>query len=1451
MNFRVTVQDPGTGASRTVEVSAAPESSVASLLAALPLGGPGNAWFVGAAWLDPASTVADSPLVPGAVLSLGAPGPDPRALPHGAVGALRALDGPDAGAVHWLAIGRHEIARRRDASVPLRDLDASRTHAEIRLEPNGTASVADLGSANGTRVDGVPLAPGTAVPLAPGAVLEIGAGLFEWVPVGAPPPPPVRSPDARLDIDRAFAASPAIVPVRVRMPQPVERNASSKATAVTTAVVPLVLGGVMAVVLDSPAMLLLGLFGPVAWAAQAFFDRRSRAASQARFDAAKAATQQTIAAAVTAEERARRAAAPDVHDVTLAATGRRRGVWPRNADSPDGLVVRVGTGSRPAAVEVEGEAWEGFVPPVVRGVPVTVDLRAAGVLGVVGPAAATAGTARWLVAQLATLRSPADLRLVVVTADPDGADALAWTAWLPHLDPGEDGAVPVLVGSTDSTRRDRIAELRDLVTRRKEAARGSFDGGRPAGARFGEDVVVVLDGALALRKLPGIETVLREGPEVGVCTIAVDRQSLNEMRAECAVDETGSVRLTRSRVEEPVTAHAEQISAEDAERVARALSPLRDRLTLAAAERAVPYPVRFLDLLGIARPTPDDVARAWARTPGPCTKVVLGADASGPVTVDLAGQGPHTMLGGATGAGKSILLQTLVTSLLLANRPDELNLVLVDFKGGSAFLPFRHCPHVVSLIRSTGETAADVFDAAAAERVLASVRAEVRRRESMLARFGGEIDEYWRSRGSAGWEPLPRLVLVFDEFARVLETSPNFLVELVNVAAKGRSLGMHLVLATQSLQGKLSPELKNNIDLRITLRQNEPADSVEVLGVPDAASIPGRLRGRGMILCTKDETRTPTLFQSGYLGDPPPTGQAPPAHVRLLDWTTLGEPRPTGATGPRGERTDQVLAIEAIEQVTADLAAPQPFRPLLPALPVLLPLADLPARATEPVPATAVPFGLVDVPDRQSQPAAVLDLAGTDRLLVAGGPQSGRTTVAAALLAGIVARWRPDEAHVYVLEREPGGLAAFEAAPHCGGVVTPGEPDRVRRLVLWLAAEVQRRAVARFSAPPGHRDPFVVLVVDGWEHFENRADPMFQETSLLQTLREVIQNGPPVGVHVVPIGGQDILNGKLPGLFTQRVLLPFPKDELRRSHAPTRTAAPPVLPGRAIDGATGAHLHVSVPDVAAALVAAKGHGVGGDLDPARLPVVLPRLPVALSLSETRAAVGLDDAGRGATWVPIGVGGPAVEPVGIDLFEAGPHLLLVTGVAGTGRTSVAATVARGLRAQGIGVLAVCPPRSGLAALLPPSDPGVRVVTGTTVEDTALREAAADLEAVLPGDRYAVVVDDCEQVVVTAAKENWDEKPTLLAEIAEPGSQGRRALVLSGDALPIVQGQRRALARVVGEVFTSGARFLLCPTVPAAAREMGFQLEPDQFFAGPPGRGHLAVGRTVTLVQGARP
>lgn len=1429
MILRLSVYDSATSATWDIEVTADPDSSVASLLAALPARVGGRPCFVGAEPLHPQMTIGTSPLVRGCTIAVGAPGPDPRALPPDLVGVMRVVAGPDAGVMAWLPPGTHDIARAPNVRMSLRDRDVSRSHARLQVSRRGDVTVVDVGSANGTRVDGVPISE--PVPLTAGSMLEVGNDRLQWVPLPSSRLWTSRSPDGHLDFDRAFAPAPAIPRTEVTLPteETVPRNVMGL---LVSGLAPLAAGGVLAAVMRQPAMLLFGLFGLVTALGAYLVERRQRIVRDREYAAGKKNAVQRIDDHVAREERLCRQLAPDELDVILAATGVGRGLWPRNADSPHGLVLRVGTADQQASVDLRGEPWPDLETPTLRGVPVTVDLRITGVLGVVGPTGPASALLRWLLIQLGTLRSPDDLRIVVITST-EGAE-LAWTSWLPHVDTGDAGTSPSWIGNTRDTRAARVAELKELVTAR------CGDRTTAANVRFGEEIVVVLDGALALRHLPGMREVLRDGPSVGVYVICVDRHGMNECHGVCELD-GATLRLTRTRDDNSRIIQPEGITQQTALNLARALAPMRDRLTLARSEAAVPYPVRFLDLLRLRTPAAEDVVALWGKQNGPTTRVLLGADGSGPVTVDLARQGPHTMLAGTTGAGKSILLQTLVTSLLLVNRPDELNLVLVDFKGGSAFLPFQHCPHVVSLIRSTGETPADVFDEAAANRVLASVRAEVRRRESQLARYGGEIDEYWKARqgtsaqtrqGGSPLPALPRLIMVFDEFARVLETSPDFLKELVNVAAKGRSLGMHLVLATQSLQGKLTAELKNNIDLRITLRQNEPADSVEVLGVPDAATIPGRLRGRGMILCTKDETRTPRVFQSGYLGNPPPTGAAAPARVRIVEWPALGAPRPEDRADHGGASTDQDLAITAIEGAAHRLGLPAPFRPLLPPLPATVPLDDLSRVAAT---AGAVPFGLTDIPAEQAQPAACLDLTGTDRLLVAGGPQSGRTTFAHALVTSLASRLRPDQAHLYIIEHQPAGLAAYAGLSHCGAALSPAEPDRIRRLLTWLDGEVQRRKIARFS-PTTEPEPWIVVIIDGWEHFENRGDPSFVETPLLGLLRGIVTAGAPVGVHVVAIGGQDMMSGKLPTLYSQRLLLPFPKEETRRAHLPTGTVSPPILPGRAIDATTGWHVQICQPTLSPATLAADGP------QPTHLPREFPPMPVRITLDELPHP----EPAPSGSWLPLGIGGPDVTTIGVDLFDTGPHLLLISGPSGSGRSTAAATLAHGLRRLGIGVLALAPPRSPLPRLLP-DDAGVRLLTGTTIKDTALREAAAAF-----GDgTYAVIADDCEQLTLTPSQDGFVDSPTLFQDIADPGALGRHALILCGDATAILTGQRRSLTRVVTEITTTGTRILLTPTTPLNAREHGFALDPDQYFPGPPGRGYVMSGRSTQLLHLATP
>ena len=1430
MILRLTVQDVDSRQKTDIEVVASPDDSVSSLLSTLPVNPGGRACFVGSTPVHPGGRLADSPLLNGAVLSVGGPGPDCLPIGDSSAGTMDVLAGPEAGMSFVLSPGRHTVGRTADSTVRLRDNGVSRSQALVEVRPGGEAVIWDLTSRNGTFVNGVPITAPTA--LADGSVVRAGESQLRWVAAHSRALRVTQTADARLEFDRVFAPAPAIPRGDVELPaqEPAARNVVSM---VLGSVGALATGIVMALALHNALMLLVSLFGPLIPFGIYAVEGRQRRHRKATLTARREEAAARIAALTAEEDRVRRLLAPAPAEILAMATGARSDLWPRSVQSPHGLMLRVGVADQPPSVRVSGPPWEGFQMPVLADIPVTLDLRETGVLGVIGTDDRARALLRWLLVQLATLRSPDDLRLVLLTSG--GGEDIGWMRWLPHLDSGSAGPAPCWIGNTEASRAERIKELRQLIAARR--ASPPDQGGIPS--RSSGEIVVVLDGALALRKLPGIRDILQFGPEVGVYVLCADSQGISECHGLCELTADG-IRLIRTPNAEVVNALPEGMDRSRARQAARALAPMRDRISAADVQTAIPYPVRLLDQLGLGAPTADDVLGLWRqKRPGPSTRVILGADAAGPVTVDLAGQGPHTMLGGATGAGKSILLQTLVTALLLANRPDELNLVLVDFKGGSAFLPFQHCPHVVALIRSTGETAADSFTEADAARMLASVRAEVSRRESILARHGGEIDQYWRARAAQpGLPPLPRLVMIFDEFARVLDTSPNFLKELVNVAGKGRSLGMHLVLATQSLQGKLSPELKNNISLRISLRQNEPTDSVEVLGAPDAAAIPGTLRGRGMILCTTDENRTPRVFQSGYLGDPPP-GAATQLTVRTVSWPDLGAPRPAQASSDAGEVTDQELAIAAIEEAARSARIAAPFRALLPPLPGCVPLERLADYQTASPPGTAVPFGLADLPDQQAQPTCFLDLAATGRLMVAGGQQSGRTTFARALITSLATRFSPVQAHIYVVEHQPAGLADYTALPHCGGVFSPVEPDRIRRLVEWLEEETQRRAAARFD-PGRPADPFIVVVVDGWEQFESRADPALADVSLGPTLREIIALGAPLGVHIVPMGGQELLTGKVPALCSQRLLLPFPNEEIRRVQLRSGMTAPPLIPGRAIDAATGRHVQVCLPGPSGAELSASVTAVHdqGSLDPRRLPRRFPSLPARIDVTQLPLPVPPPS----PSWIPLGIGGPEVTTIGIDLFDADPHLMFISGPPGSGRTTAIATLARLLSWNGIDVIAVSTPQSPLRRMLDGED-AIGLVVAAAVDDSQLREAAEPF-----GDsRYAVLLDDADRITMQATKQGFSDSPTLLDEIAHPAQAGHRALIMAGDVTPILAGHRRSLAKVTNEVLMSGSRLLLSPAKRKDARDLVISLEPDQYFTRRSGRGYLATTGAPALIQ----
>ena len=705
MILRLTVQNINSREIGDIEINASPDDWVGTLLSVLPGVSQGDACFVGAAVLDPAARLAGSPLLPGAVLSVGGAGPDYQPVRGAAAGTLHVIAGPDAGFGVALRPGRYFIGRAADAHVCLDDVDVSRTHALIEVSAAGGAVIADAGARNGTWVNGARVT--TPTPLDGGSVVRLGQDTLRWAPGAERTLRVVQTVDGRLEFDRLRPAPPAIPAQEVTAPPraPAPRNFAAMAT---SGLAGLVAGPALLAVTHDLVSLLASLAGPgrLVRGVRDRWPRAQEAAPRHR---------RGRGGGPRAARRVRRGggthpapARPRAHGGHGDGGRLRPDLWSRDRRSPGGLVLRVGVTDQPASVRLRGAAGDDLEVPELRNVPVPVDLREAGPLGVIGTGEPATALLRWLIVQLATLRSPDDLRIVLLTSDDEDREGLGWARWLPHLDGSGTAGTRCLIGNTEATRAARIDELRKLIQARvAEPGQAPAGNAFRAGAGFDGDVVVVLDGALALRNLPGMRDILRLGPGAGVYPLCADSQGLSECRVACELV-TGTdaaadgLRLISGPDAEPVTGRPDGMDRARAEQVARALAPMRDRLP-AAAQAAIPYPVRLLDLLGIGVPSAQDILALWSgKREGPTTRVMLGADASGPVTVDLAAQGPHAVLSGAAGAGTTVLVQTLVTALLLANRPDELNLVLIDGQGRRRLPAVRALPARRGADRVTG-----------------------------------------------------------------------------------------------------------------------------------------------------------------------------------------------------------------------------------------------------------------------------------------------------------------------------------------------------------------------------------------------------------------------------------------------------------------------------------------------------------------------------------------------------------------------------------------------------------------------------------------------------------------------------------------------------------------------------------------------------------------------------
>jgi S-DNA-T family DNA segregation ATPase FtsK/SpoIIIE len=1142
-------------------------------------------------------------------------------------------------------------------------------------------------------------------------------------------------------------------------------------------------------------------------------------------------------------------------------------LWERRRLDRDFLAVRVGVGTmpvQPLELPDRGTALnptDPFMLAEARAVlrrfrhapamPLVVPLDRAGDVSIVGSREAVLRTAQAIIAQAAACHAPEDLALAVAHG-PDREPDWRWVKWLPHVLDADtrDGPAPVrrIARSTESLRMLLHGELSQRAAYATELRRGVTD---RRGIALLHRLLVVHDTYGGVANGLNLADLDVRAADLGVTVLHLVADRLQEPE-DVAVRITAdgpdlTVEDLRGGTGTVYSGQIDPVSPGLAEGLARTLSPLRlspESVDETPHAGAVDVPA----LLGVDDPTALDTRRLWAdRGPRAFLRAPIGLDDAGaPVYLDLKesadlGMGPHGLCVGATGSGKSELLRTLVLSLAATHPPEQLAMALIDYKGGATFAPFEKLPHVAGVITNLED------DAGLIERAYASLDGEVKRRQQVLREAGhvAKIADYGELRAQRPeLPPLPYLLVIIDEFGELLTARPDFIELFLTIGRIGRSIGVHLLLSSQRIEGGKLKGLDSYLSYRLGLRTFSEAESRTVLETPDAFHLPP-LPGFGYL---KVDTTIYQRFKAAYVSgrvrapDDRAPGPDPAGQPRVAQYGQYNAPvsaQEDSSAMPERVVGDTLLSV-MVSQLAA--AAQRVHQIWLPPIPVALTLDQVAGPADlrtggfrlELAPGgMRVPIGLIDDPARQRQGPWVLDLTEAGgHLAIIGGPQSGKTTLLRTLVASLALTHTPRDVAVYGIDLVGSGLTALGGFPHVGGVAGRTDRERIRRTVeevrmmlehreqlcrqVGVDSVEQLRAAHRSAELPGLASADVVLVIDGFGAL--RSD--FEDLEPL--LADILQRGGGYGVHVVAsmLRWNDVRIA-LQATFGARVELRLgdPTDSsIGRRLAETIR---PDQPGRAL---TTSHLfaQVSLPradglatpadsgEVLAKLAQATRSAWPGELAP---PIrVLPhQIPAATLLNQF----------NDPDLLPIAVDEIALRPVLLDLFRVDQHLI-VLGDTGCGKTNLLRVVARGLHERysaGEVVFAVMDPRNVLKDLAPQQFVG----------------------------GYANNVKACQALAAGVAKElakRMPEEPGPAAIAAVPGalpaSGGLPAsgvLPEVGDASPAGAEPGGNLPRIVVfiddyDMMTAGGSRPLEPLLPyvPSARDIGLHIVVTRRVAG---------------------
>lgn len=1250
--------------------------------------------------LPPEANLLESGLRPGATVSLTQVS-DSFHVPNQdrgpAAATLRVMSGPDVGKEFALPLGTSYIGRDFDADIRLSDPMTSKRHARITV--GETIEISDTGSANGIVMDGIQISRAV---LGSSDEVTLGETTISVVGLGRSTQSGPTSPLVE------FNRSPRVVPVfKVEeqvIPTGPQRPKKERFPLIML-VAPVLMGAVMFAVTRNIFSVIFIAMMPLMIMAS-YFDQRANARREVKdniehFRAAAVEFRRQMTERQQVERAVRLAECPSAAETVDAIYKLGPLMWTHRPEHKAFLGLRLGVGRVPSRTPVKASNDNNTLPEFmaeiedlktefseIDAVPVVAQLRESGALGVAGPRGVVDDVARALVVQAVGLHSPAELAIAAMTSM-ESKSRWEWLQWLPHVGSVHSPLAAEHLGAGTGAASTLLSALEELIVSRgasleafSAVRRGQIDATKtqipepvvPAVLVIVEDDVKV-DRARLIR-------LSEHGADVGVHILWV-AGSLAALPASCRdfilVDEsatTGQVRL--GQLTFPVS--CESIASDLASGLARMLAPVVDVGKPVDDDSDLPRSVSYVALAGheIIEGT-SSIADRWLENNSVASRAVknrkyqgslralVGSKGVEPMYLDLKTEGPHALVGGTTGAGKSEFLQAWVLGMAAAYSPDRLSFLFVDYKGGAAFADCVKLPHTVGLVTDLSPHLV--------RRALTSLRAELHYREHLLNRK--KAKDLLAMEREADPEAPPSLIIVVDEFAALAKEVPEFVDGVVDIAARGRSLGLHLILATQRPSGVIKDNLRANTNMRIALRMADVDDSQDILGEPTAAYFSPSIPGRG---AAKTGPGRIQGFQTGYAGGwTSRTPQRPRIDIVEMDfgagaaWEQEIEAAPVEeSAGPN----DISRVVANVSLAAVELGVKPPRKPWLSELPDTYDFSKLPNPRTD----ERLLLGVMDDPEHQAQPTVFFEPDKDGNMAIIGASGSGKSAALRTIAIASAITPRGGPVQVYGIDAASNGLQMLEVLPHVGGILNSEDSERVGRLLRYVRGVIEERSESFAAVKAGSiseyrrlankpDEPRIIILVDGLGAFREQYEYRVGMNQF-ETLQQIATDGRPMGVHLVLAG--DSAKALPPSLASsvQRLLIlrmataddylnfGVPKDVLNSASPPGRGMFEGEEVQLAIFGGN-ANLALQARQVEKLAETLRRQGV------AQAPRV-ESLPESLDLNVLPVATPGN--------VIIGVDDYNLEPAGLAATGA----LMVTGPPGSGRTTALVTLAEALK-----------------------------------------------------------------------------------------------------------------------------------------------------------------------------